>query len=458
VPVFASSPPRRPRALRLGGLTIAAAFLVASCGSGASTSSTSTAAGASTSAGSTSAAATAAGCTEPLNAIFGGGGKTGGQDVTVSDGMVLALSGPGLVYGSAMKKAADLAAEQIKKACGPTFQIATGDHSNGDPGAGLREYQRLVSQNKIQMLQTSYGAPSEAIAPKLANDKVLAFNGGGASPGQVGKDNLWLTRMIFVLDPTPGGLAWLHKTYPNVKKLAVVGQKENGSEVQEQILPTLWPKLQSGGSIVVNEYAPIGTTNFDSIVAKIKASGAEAVFTTTFSDDMGYFVKQLRGSGVTVPVIGIDVSDNFFKVAGTSVKDVFAAAEYYDVKNPSPFNKTFVDGWTAKYGEAPRDIYGANYYEMLFIWWELVKRVIAAGGDPADTGQLQKALVDNPTFTSLYGGDASKSGTMTFDTKTHTISKPMVVMQLNAGGDVKVIGQIKRIDYSKDDPASALVS
>jgi hypothetical protein len=47
---------------------------------------------------------------------------------------------------------------------------------------------------------------------------------------------------------------------------------------------------------------------------------------------------------------------------------------------------------------------------------------------------------------------------MTFDTKTHTISKPMVVMQLNAGGDVKVIGQIKRIDYSKDDPASALVS
>jgi ABC-type branched-subunit amino acid transport system substrate-binding protein len=450
VPVFSSSPRRSPRALRLGGATVAAAVLVTACGAGGSTSTTS-----STSAGGASGAS--AGCTEPLNAIFGPGGKAGGKDVTISDGMVLALSGPGLVYGGAMKKAADLAAEQIAKACGPTFKIATGDHQNGDPGAGLREYQRLVSQDKIQMLQTSYGAPSEAIAPKLANDKVLAFNGGGASPGQIGKDNLWLTRMIFVLDPTPGGLAWLQKNNPNAKKLAVVGQKENGSEVQEQIVPALWPKLQSGGSIVVNEYAPIGTTNFDSIVAKIKASGAEAVFTTTFSDDMGYFVKQLRSAGVTVPVLGIDVSDNFFKVAGASVKNVFAAAEYYDVKNPSPFNKIFVDGWTAKYGEAPRDIYGANYYEMLFIWWELVKRVRTAGGDPTDIAQLQKALVEKPTFTSLYGGDASTSGTMTFDTATHTISKPMVVMQLNAGGDVKVIGQIKRIDYTKDAPASALV-
>jgi branched-chain amino acid transport system substrate-binding protein len=263
--------------------------------------------------------------------------------------------------------------------------------------------------------------------------------------------------MIFVLDPAPGGLAWLQKTYPDAKKLAVVGQKENGSEVQEQIVPALWPKLQSGGSIVVNEYAPIGTTNFDSIVAKIKSSGAQAVFTTTFSDDMGYFVKQLRAAGVTLPVMGIDVSDNFFKVAGDSVKDVFAAAEYYDPKNVTPFNKIFVDGWTAKYGKAPHDIYGANYYEMLFIWWDLVKRVQAAGGDPTDIAQLQKALINKPTFTSLYGGDATTSGTMTFDTATHTISKPMVVMQLNAGGDVKVIAQIKRIDYTKDAPSSALV-
>lgn len=436
------------RRIAMGAAVASAALLLAACGSSSGSSTSSSPASSAT--GTTAAT--------PLNAIFGPGGAAGGQNVTVQDGMVLALSGPGLVYGDAMQKAANLAAEQIKAAGGPTFVINTGDHNNGDPAKGLSEYQRLVSNFKIQMLQTSYGAPSEAIAPKLVGDNVLGFNGGGASPGQIGKPNLWLTRMIFVLDPTPGGLAYLAKNNPDALKLAVVGQKENGSEVQEQIVPKIWPQLTGGkGSIVVNEYAPIGTTNFDSIVAKIKASGAQAVFTTTYSDDMGYFVKALRDAKIDIPVMGIDVSDNFFKVAGKSVTNVFAAAEQYDPTNLTPWNKIFVDGWTQKYGSAPHDIYGANYYEMLFMWWNLVREVIASGGDPNDPAQLQKALVANPTFPSLYGGDATKTGTMTFDTTSHTVSKPMYVVQLNADGSQKKLQEIKRIDYTKDDPSTALV-
>ena len=143
------------RRIALGAAVASAALLLAACGSSSGSSTSSSPA--STSSGSTAAS--------PLNAIFGPGGEEGGQNVTVQDGMVLALSGPGLVYGDAMQKAANLAAEQIKAAGGPTFVISTGDHNNGDPAKGLSEYQRLVSSNKIQMLQTSYGAPSEAIAP-----------------------------------------------------------------------------------------------------------------------------------------------------------------------------------------------------------------------------------------------------------------------------------------------------
>ena len=44
---------------------------------------------------------------------------------------------------------------------------------------------KLISQNKISFLQTSYGAPSEALIPILQQNKILTFNGGGASPKQL---------------------------------------------------------------------------------------------------------------------------------------------------------------------------------------------------------------------------------------------------------------------------------
>jgi len=89
---------------------------------------------------------------------------------------------------------------------------------------------RLVTQNHIETLQTSYGAPSEAIIPLIEQYKVLSFNGGGASPGQLNKDFLWMTRMLFGNDPAPGSLVWLFKTY-KAKRLAMLGTLENAVEV-----------------------------------------------------------------------------------------------------------------------------------------------------------------------------------------------------------------------------------
>jgi len=123
------------RRIAMGAAVASAALLLAACGSSSGSSTSSSPASSAT--GTTAAT--------PLNAIFGPGGAAGGQNVTVQDGMVLALSGPGLVYGDAMQKAANLAAEQIKAAGGPTFVINTGDHNNGDPAKGLVTIQKAVA-------------------------------------------------------------------------------------------------------------------------------------------------------------------------------------------------------------------------------------------------------------------------------------------------------------------------
>jgi len=278
-----------------------------------------------------------------LNGIFGPGGKEGGSGVTLSAGMLLAMTGQGSFFGKVMSRGANLAAAQIKVANGITYDIHIADHKSGDVPAALSGTRQLVTQEKIKILQTPYGAPSEAIVPLIAQSKLLSFNGGGSSPGQVGKPFLWQTRMIFGDDPCPGGLAWLHKQFPKATKLAIIGTQENGVAGAKTIAPAVWKQL-TGGTVVANEQHDVGATDFGSIVARIKSSGPDAILTFSFGDDVGYLVKQLREAQVTVPIMGIEFTDQAAKVAGDTYNTYNFATDFYDPTNPNPWNKIFVDG------------------------------------------------------------------------------------------------------------------
>ncbi|WP_343904617.1 ABC transporter substrate-binding protein [Nocardioides aquiterrae] len=388
-----------------------------------------------------------------LQDIFGPGGEEGGSGVTLTAGMLLAMTGQGSFFGKVMSQGAQLAAAQIKSADGITYDVKIGDHKSGDVPTALTVTRQLVTQDKIKILQTSYGAPSEAIVPLIGQNKLLSFNGGGSSPGQVAKPFLWQTRMIFGDDPCPGGLAWIAKEYPDAKKLAIVGTQENGVAGAKEIGPAVWAQL-TGGTVVANEQHDVGATDFSSIVARIKSSSPDAILTFSFGDDVGYLVKQLREANVTVPIMGIEFTEQAAKVAGASYDTYNFATDFYDPKNPNPWNQIFVDGHNDMFGSDP-EYYGANYYEQVFFVWELVRRVLADGGDPTDTTALQSALEANPEFKSLYGGDASAPGTVQFNPEDHTISKPMGVFKVTNGQPSKIADIVKIA--SGDDPASALV-
>jgi len=393
------------------------------------------------------------GAAKALQDIFGPGGKAGGSEVTLSAGMLLAMTGQGSFFGKVMSQGAKLAAAQIKSAQGITYDIQIADHKSGDVPSALTGTRQLVTQSQIKILQTSYGAPSEAIVPLIGQNKLLSFNGGGSSPGQVGKPFLWQTRMIFGDDPAPGALAWIAKNVPDAKKLAIVGTKENGVAGAKTIGPAVWEQL-TGGSVVANEQHDVGATDFSSIIARIKSSSPDAILTFSFGDDVGYLVKQLREANVKVPIMGIEFTAQAAKVAGAAYDTYNFATDFYDPKNPNPWNKVFVAGHKETFGEDP-EYYGANYYEEVFFVWDLVRRVLADGGDATDTTALQTALEKNPTFKSLYGGDASTTGEVKFNPDDHTISKPMGVFKVAGGQPVKIADIVKIAAGS--DPTKALV-
>jgi branched-chain amino acid transport system substrate-binding protein len=401
----------------------------------------------------TSANAASSSSTNCVNQIFGAGGKAAGKGVTIKAGMLLAMTGAGSFFGNVMSKGAQLAADQIKAAGGFTYKIEIADHKNGDVPTALTEVKRMVSQDKIEVLQTSYGAPSEAIAPIVGANHVLTLNGGGSSPGQLGKDYLWQNRMLFGEDPTAGALAWIHKKFPSATKLAVIGTQENGVGAQTTTAPNAWKKL-TGGSVVDAETHDVGATDFTAMASKVKASGADAIITYSFGNDPGYLVKAFRQADITAPIMGIEFTQQAQQVAGAAYDTFNFATDFYNVKNPNPFNQCFVAAYRAKYHQDP-EYYGSNYYEQVFIYWELVKRVLAKGGNPLDGKQLQAALKANPTFNSVYGGSATAVGKATFVLADHSISKPMGVFAVKNGEPVPVQNIVKVA--ASADPNTALV-
>lgn len=443
------------RALTVG-LVIGATGLLAACGSssdGATDASESSAPAATAAASTEASGEVAAAGGTCINEIFGEGGPAAGQGTTINAGMLLAMTGAGSFFGDVMSKGAQLAADQIREAGGMDYQITIADHNNGDVPTALTETKRMISQDGIEVLQTSYGAPSEAIAPLIAEANVLTFNGGGSSPGQLGKDFLWQNRMVFAEDPATGALAYIHEQFPDATKLALLGTMENGVGVLKETGPNAWNKL-TGGEVVLSETHNVGETDFKAIASKVKASGADAILSVSFGDDLGYQVKAMREAGVEIPFMGIEFTGQAASIAGSAYDTFNFATDFYNVENQNPWNECFVEAYRAKYGEDP-EYYGSNYYEQVFIIWDLVKRVIAAGGDPNDAAQLQAALIENPKFASVYGGSADVVGEVVLDTNDHSISKPMGVFSVTAG-QPELVQEIKKVTPA-DDPMSALV-
>ncbi len=440
-------------------LALGVTMLLASCG-GATTSGDATSAEA-TAAETTEATADAdadAGATDAagncITDIFGAGGPAAGEGVVIKDGMLLAMTGAGSFFGEVMSKGAALAAEQVKAAGGPDFQISIADHKNGDVPTAITEVKRLISQDGIVTLQTSYGAPSEAIAPIVAEAGVLTLNGGGSSPGQLNKDFLWQNRMLYAEDPNAGALAWINATYPEAKTIALIGTMENGVGTFNESAPANWAAL-TGGTVVAAEQHDVGATDFKALASKIKAANPDVIMSFSFGEDLGYEVKALREAGITVPIMGDEFTSQAAKIAGASYDTFNFATDFYNVDNPNPWNVCYVEAHRAKYGNDP-EYYGSNYYEQIFIFWELVKRVIAAGGDPTDAGALQEALKADPSFKSVYGGDATTVGIATFDANDHSISKPMGVFSVKDGMPV-LEQEIVKIAPGAD-PKTALVA
>jgi branched-chain amino acid transport system substrate-binding protein len=170
----------------------------------------------------------------------------------------------------------------------------------------------------------------------------------------------------------------------------------------------------------MKEYFDHGTTDFYTILTKLRSSGADGVFVAAETQDGSIFIKQKAEFGLELKVFGVGswATADFIRLTGDAGEGIYAAVPYAATMT-TPKNKAFVQAYEAKYKEMPGK-YGAAGYNALNILMDAIER---AGG--TDAAKIRDSLAKTD-----YEGP---NGRFRFDDKGQAYGFSIVLVQLRNG-------------------------
>lgn len=347
-----------------------------------------------------------------------------GGDLTIPVGINVALSGQGAYFGEVMVQGAQLAADQIRAAGGPDFQLSVKDHKSGDAQAGVQTT-REFAQEGVHMALYSYIAVLGSALQPIAQYEILSLDGGGGTQEFAkGQPFFYGTRALPPNDTFAGTAQYIASAMPDVTKVAMIIGDTGAENTQDSIDKATTELEASGIDIVATEVVTYGGTDFTSAINKIIASDAQLIVEAQYGTDGGYFLKQLRAAGSDLPVIGTEFIPDVAEIAGSAADGFMFSLDYFDAANPSnQWAQYLVDTAAEEYPETTVDFYFANYYQDMFKLWTVVQRVLADGGDVNNPDDLLKAFESDLTFPSVYGGTTDDPhGEESIDATSHSLS------------------------------------
>jgi urea transport system substrate-binding protein len=209
--------------------------------------------------------------------------------------------------------------------------------------------QKLISSDKVAATFGGWTSASrKAMLPVFERDHGLLYY-------PVQYEGLESSPDIYYIGATTNqqiipGLVYLQNVR-HVKKLFLVGSDYVFPRTANKEIKA-WAAANNM-QIVGEEYAPLGSTEFSTIVNKVQAAHPDAVFNTLNGDSNVAFFKQLAGAGLPstkLPVVSVSIAEDEVRGIGADkLKGQIVAWNYYQT-TPGPMNAAFVKAYKAKYG------------------------------------------------------------------------------------------------------------
>ncbi|MCV7335169.1 urea ABC transporter substrate-binding protein [Mycolicibacterium senegalense] len=414
--------PLRRSTLAAGSLIAAASLLLAGCGSRASETDS----------------ANAASCVD-----------TSGPKIKV--GSLNSLSGTMAISEVTVRDAIKLAVEEINSkggVLGKQIELI-GEDGASEPTVFAEKAEKLISSDCVAAVFGGWTSSSrKAMLPVFESANALLYY-------PVQYEGLESSKNIFYTGATTNqqivpALDYLKEK--GVKSLYLVGSDYVFPQTANRIIKAY--AKENGIEIKGEDYTPLGSTDFSTIVNKVRSADADAVFNTLNGDSNVAFFREYRNVGLTpqdMPVVSVSIAEE--EVGGIGVQNVagqLTAWNYYETID-TPVNKAFVKAYKdfVKDSKKPTSDPMEAAYVSVYLWKNTVEK--AKSFDVA-------AIQDNADGVSF---DAPE-GKVTIDGENHHITKTARIGEIRPDGLIYTIweskGPIEPDPYLKSYPWAAGLS
>ncbi|MHA6623978.1 urea ABC transporter substrate-binding protein [Pseudonocardia sichuanensis] len=345
---------------------------------------------------------------------------TSGPEVKV--GFLNSRSGTMAISENTVFDSLSLAAEQINAAggvLGKQLAVVAEDGAS-EPTIFAEKAQKLIRSDCVAAVFGGWTSSSrKAMLPVFESNDALLFY-PVQYEGLESSENIFYTGATTNQQIIPA-LDYLKEQ--GVTSLFLVGSDYVFPQTANKIIKAY--AAANGIEVRGEEYAPLGHTDFATIVSKVRDAGAGAVFNTLNGDSNVAFFKEYRNLGLTpeaMPVLSVSIAEE--EVGGVGVDNIVGqpvAWNYYQTLD-SQANQQFVEAFKAKYGSdrVTSDPMEAAY-TSLWLWKGMVEK---AGS--FDVAAVQ-AAADGVSY------DAPE-GTVTVNGENHHIAKTALIGKIGPDG------------------------
>jgi ABC-type branched-subunit amino acid transport system substrate-binding protein len=317
-----------------------------------------------------------------------------GEPITV--GLLAPVTGVFADFGDLMTKATDLAVQRVNDEGGilgrPLTVIAEDDQ--GDPAVATERARKLLVQDNVDILMgTVSSATTLAVLPlvdqaqkpffyPLDGEDKTCLPDGGTNPLVFGLGDTPQQRLVqfvpTIVEQSGGDWYFIGNDYVfprSVNAVAIAFLNE------------------AGGTVVAEEYVPLGTSDYRPVIDRIANSGATVVFSTTVGTDGVAFTKQAREGGLfdrmTVTGVATFAPEVYGGLQGFA--DGVLTADRYSEAVDNPVNLEFVTAFRETYDyQLPIGGTAAACYGAILLWREAANK--AGSFDPEPFAQACAGL------------------------------------------------------------------
>lgn len=316
------------------------------------------------------------------------------QPGPIKIGAILPLTGSGASYGVWMKGGAEMAAEEINAAGGiggRKIEVIYEDHA-ADASKAVNAMRRLVEVEKIPFTLTSYSAPTLAIQPIGAQNKVVMMNGGGQSDNLANKDYLY--NNIPVVSNEVGVLAdWLTKEKKFKAAVMIVANDEAGRNSAKSFREKF---TADGGRVLSEEQVALDGNDFRAQLAKLKAAGGDLLFISSYGRNVAIITDQARELGITIPMAATSWVQIPEVMKAKGAEGLLTTRLPF---NPdSPFARKFKERYKTDAG-----FFAVQYYSGTKIFARAAEEAMKKAGGKLDGEGVKNAIESLKAFDTISG-------------------------------------------------------